>query len=186
MTCGAISFSLNEMALTPRRKRLTVPREMELASSVGPALRTLRKAAGLTQQALADRAQVGFAMISRYERGSELPQLATLGRLLSAMSLDFGAFARALEPSALAPVSVGKPRPAWVSLLVRNGVEPRVLEGAAVAATMEAAGASDLVASAMETARQMAEAAVAEVRRAELSLVAESPAEYDATKGPKR
>lgn len=185
MTYGAISSSLNGLGLTPRRKRLTVSREMDLVSALGPALRSLRKAAGLTQQELSDKARVGFAMISRYERGVELPQLGTLLRLLDAMRLDFFALARALSGAQglPAPLSPGAARPAWVALLVRNGIEPRVLTGAALGAMTEENGAADLIASAEEAARQLAEAALVEVRRAELSLVAESPSEYDAGKG---
>lgn len=183
MTFDAISHAFNGMGLTPRRKRLTVSRAMELASTVGPALRALRKAACLTQQALAERAQVGFAMISRYERGNELPQLSTLNRLLEAMGLDFLAFAHALAPEAPAPLRPGSARPAWVALLMRNGIRVEVLEGAALAVLHEPNGAADLIASAVEAARQIAEAALGEVRRAELSLVAESPSDYDAGKG---
>ena len=185
MTPDAISLAFNGMGLTPRRKRLTVSREMELASTVGPALRALRKAAGLTQQALAERAQVGFAMISSYERGNELPQLSTLSRLLEAMGLDFLAFAHALAPESPAPLRPGSARAAWVALLMRNGVEARTLDGAAALALTsgDAKAEADLVASAEEAARQLAAASIAAVRRAELSLVAESPSDYDAGKG---
>lgn len=161
---------------------------MDTLKAVGPALKSLRKSAGLTQQQLADLARVGFSMISGYERGTEMPQLATLVRLLDAMRLDFFAFSAALDEQLgrTAPFRPGVARSSWVALLARNGIEPRVLEGAALAARMEANGAADLVASAIEAARQIAEAALAEVRRAELSLVAESPSEYDAGKGTKR
>ena len=54
--------------MTPERKRLTVSREMDPLKAIGPALKVLRKSAGLTQQQLADLAKVGFSMISGYEQ----------------------------------------------------------------------------------------------------------------------
>jgi transcriptional regulator with XRE-family HTH domain len=175
--------------LTPERKRLTVPREMDSLEAVGPALRALRKAAGLTQQQLADDSKVGFSMISGYERGSEKPQLATLLRLLDAMGLDLFALAEAMDVARgrVPPVRSGAARAAWVGLFLRNGVEPRTLEGAAAAALTvgDPRAEADLIASAEEAARQMALEAVAAVRRAELSLVAESPSHYDDGGGKK-
>jgi len=47
-------------------------------------LRRARRAAGLTQQALAARTGTSQAAISAYENGSKEPSLGTLSRLLSA------------------------------------------------------------------------------------------------------
>lgn len=181
----AISFSASALALTPRRKRLTVSRGMELSESFGPALRGLRKAAGLTQQELSDRSRVGFAMISRYERSIELPQVGTLLRLLEAMGTDFLGLAQAIAAAQgrEVPQRPGAARSLWVAVLMRNGISPPVLEGIALGAVLEPNGFADLVASAEAAARQIAEEAFAAVQRAELALVAELPAEYDAGKG---
>ena len=135
---------------------------MDPLKAIGPALKALRKTAGLTQLQLADLAKVGFSMISGYERGSELPQLATLVRLLDAMRLDLYDFAEAIDAQRgrVAPVRPGAPRAAWVALLMRNGVEARTLDGAAALALTsgDAKAEADLVASAEEAARQLAAA----------------------------
>ncbi len=94
---------------------------------------------------------------------------------------DLGAAIARASSTGPPPVACA-PRVAWVAMLMRNGIRAEVLEGIALGAMREANGAADLVASAVEAARQMAEAALGEVRRAELSLVAESAAEYDAGK----
>ena len=48
------------------------------------ALRSARRASGLTQAELASRGGTSQATLSAYERGRKQPSLATLGRLLAA------------------------------------------------------------------------------------------------------
>jgi transcriptional regulator with XRE-family HTH domain len=56
----------------------------------GDLLREARLRAGLTQAELADRAAIARSQISRYERGSVLPSLEALRRLVRACGLELG------------------------------------------------------------------------------------------------
>jgi transcriptional regulator with XRE-family HTH domain len=56
----------------------------------GDLLREARLRAALTQAELADRAGIARSQISRYERGSVLPSLETLRRLVRACGLELG------------------------------------------------------------------------------------------------
>ena len=56
-------------------------------AGLGPALRRLRLRRGLSQRELATRAGVTRPMISSYERGTNLPSLPTLDRLLGSLGL---------------------------------------------------------------------------------------------------
>lgn len=158
---------------------------VDLISGYGLVFRLMRERAGLTRVDLAERAGVSDGTLGRIEREVGPPTIETLAQALHAMGVSLIDFAVALERqrhggSAQVP---GRARPEWVGLFRRNGVDSRVLTGAALAAMSDPDGAADLVASAILAAREMAEEAVSEVRRAELSLVAESPADYDAGKG---
>jgi len=55
---------------------------------LGPALRTLRERRLWKQNELARRAGVTRAMVSAYEKGTRLPSLRTLSRLLEALGAD--------------------------------------------------------------------------------------------------
>ncbi|MDG4804717.1 helix-turn-helix transcriptional regulator [Micromonospora sp. WMMD980] len=59
--------------------------ESRLVRQIAHALRHERERAGLTQQALADRAGLSQAAIARIERGDRLPSLTTAERLLTAL-----------------------------------------------------------------------------------------------------
>jgi transcriptional regulator with XRE-family HTH domain len=63
-----------------------VSRSSAVSELFGTRLRELRQAAGLTQQALAERAGLPHTHISAMERGIKLPNLLTLLRL--AVALD--------------------------------------------------------------------------------------------------
>ena len=158
---------------------------VDLISGYGLVFRLMRERVGLTRAGLAERAGVSDGTLGRIEREVGPPTLETL---VHAMGVTLLEFAIALERQRMGGAAQvpGRARPEWVALLMRNGVEARVLAGAALAARLDPDGPADFVASAVEAARQLAEAAVAEVRRAELSLVAESPADYDAGKDRKR
>ena len=54
---------------------------------VAAALADAREAAGMTQSALAERAQVSQAYIAKLERGDANPTIGHLGRLLACMGL---------------------------------------------------------------------------------------------------
>lgn len=59
-------------------------------TEIGTLFRDLRKRAGLTQQALADRAGSDQSVVSRLERGEAMPSLLVLGRLMTVLSADAG------------------------------------------------------------------------------------------------
>lgn len=154
----------------------------------GKALRKVRVDRGVKQEQAAINGGVSETALNRAETGKSYPTGETLVGVLDGLGVSFHDLARALDivEGRVVEAPPGVARPAWVALLMRNGIRAEVLEGAALAAMQEANGSADLVASAVEAARQIAEAALAAVRRAELSLVAESPAEYDAGKDRKR
>src|SRR5437588_6060169 len=78
-------------------------------ASFGEALRRCRRAAGLTQEALAERSGVSAQAISSLERGTRRnPQRATLGLLADALDLagaDRAAFLAAGRPRAVVPAA---------------------------------------------------------------------------------
>jgi transcriptional regulator with XRE-family HTH domain len=65
---------------------------------LGPALRLLReKLAGLTQVEVAGRTGIAQNRLSRYENGTELPDVPTLDRLLSCYDADVERLGHALK-----------------------------------------------------------------------------------------
>lgn len=159
-------------------------RDVSELAHLGEALRLLRERCGLKQFEAAERAGLAISVVNRAETGKGTSSLGTVAALLDLYRATFSDLGAALHEAEHGPgVAPGVARPALVAVLMRNGIQSAVLEGAAVAAVQEANGAADLVASAVEAARQIAEAALADVRRAELSLVAESPSDYDDGKG---
>ncbi len=77
--------------MTPRRFRTTVPVRMsdEESASFGAALKAFRLAAGLTQDALAERACISTEAVSALERGfRRRPHAETVSLIASALGLD--------------------------------------------------------------------------------------------------
>ena len=62
--------------------------EQTLSKVLGDALRTARKAKGLTQEDAAERAGISFEFFGRIERGSTLPSVPTLVRLAQALTVS--------------------------------------------------------------------------------------------------
>ncbi len=62
------------------------------ALELGPALRTRRKALGLTMQSVADSAGLSVGFISQVERGLTAPSLASLASLAEALHADISDF----------------------------------------------------------------------------------------------
>ena len=60
----------------------------EVTACFGANLKTLRSAAGLSQEELADRAAVHRTQISKFERAETSPSLETFLRLAGALSAD--------------------------------------------------------------------------------------------------
>lgn len=66
-------------------------------SELGSALRLLREEAALTQAAAAERIGITRSRISHYENDRHLPDLETLGRLLTCYGADLEGLGRAIE-----------------------------------------------------------------------------------------
>ena len=101
--------------------RMQEAKRLPVASDFGTLLRDYRLAAGLSQEALAERARMSPFAISALERGHRRrPQLKTLALLAGALSLDdeqraqFEAAARAARPARNGAVTVGP----WPDALV--------------------------------------------------------------------
>jgi len=70
----------------------------------GERLRELRHAAGLTQEALADRAGLPHTHISAMERGIKLPNLLTLLRLAVALDCKVAKLVRVFDETKLSSI----------------------------------------------------------------------------------
>ena len=62
----------------------------ELLSNIGTRLRTAREALGLSQEAVAARAQLNTSYLSQIERGRKMASLEVLMRLSGAVNLSLG------------------------------------------------------------------------------------------------
>jgi len=81
-----------------------VTRSSAVAELFGERLRELRHAAGLTQEALADRAGLPHTHISAMERGIKLPNLLTLLRLAVALDCKVAKLVRVFDETKLSSV----------------------------------------------------------------------------------
>lgn len=140
---------------------------------LGQALRVLRERSGLKQFEAAEKAGLAISVVNRAETGKGTSSLGTVSALLRLYGRSFVDLGSAMHELGGTPVPMkGTPRAAWVSVLVRHGVDPRALEGAAADALAggDPKAEADLFASAEEAARQLTAAAVAEIRRAAARL----------------
>jgi transcriptional regulator with XRE-family HTH domain len=81
-----------------------VTRSSAVAELFGERLRELRHAAGLTQEALADRAGLPHTHISAMERGIKLPNLLTLLRLAVALDCKVVKLVRVFDETKLSSI----------------------------------------------------------------------------------
>ena len=79
-------------------------RSSAVAELFGERLRELRHAAGLTQEALADRAGLPHTHISAMERGIKLPNLLTLLRLAVALDCKVAKLVRVFDETKLSSI----------------------------------------------------------------------------------
>lgn len=79
-------------------------RSSEVAELFGKRLRQLRHAAGLTQDALAERAGLPHTHISAMERGIKLPNLLTLLRLAVALDCKVAKLVRVFDETHLSSI----------------------------------------------------------------------------------
>ena len=68
-----------------------------LTQAVARAIKTLRHSQSLTQDQLADRADLDRSHISQLERGLRMPALDTLVRIAGGLNLSFVMLAQAIE-----------------------------------------------------------------------------------------
>lgn len=151
-------------ALTGRGKPLTVSGMAEL-DQIGRALQILRERAGLTQDQLAKRAGMSYTSLSRYERAVEAPQVKSLDRILAALGVTLRDLADAIDEASgrTRTATHGRARREWVGVLRDMGISEPVLRGFAFEGYSSGVDVdrieADLVASAQEAAREIAEAA---------------------------
>jgi XRE family transcriptional regulator, regulator of sulfur utilization len=79
--------------------------------TVGPRIRALREAGGLSLRDLADRTGVSAPMLSQVERGETSPTLAVAGRIASGLELSLSQLLRLDEGGAVSVVRAGDPKP---------------------------------------------------------------------------
>ena len=79
--------------------------------TVGPRIRALREAGGLSLRDLADRTGVSAPMLSQVERGETSPTLATAGRIAHGLELSLSQLLRLDEGGSVAIVRAGDDKP---------------------------------------------------------------------------
>lgn len=82
-------------------------RVQEVLSALGANVQAHRVRAGLTQQQLAERADVDLRFLQRIERGSGVPSLPTIVALADAVGAEVADLFRPAEPT---PARRGRPR----------------------------------------------------------------------------
>ncbi len=84
---------------------------MDLKRALGQRIKALRKRAGLTQEALAERAGLNSKYISGIERGRENPTLDTLNRLARELAVQpvelFDFDLEGMTPAAMRRAAIG-------------------------------------------------------------------------------
>ncbi len=79
--------------------------------TVGPRIKALREAGGLSLRDLADRSGVSAPMLSQVERGETSPTLATAGRIASGLELSLSQLLRLDEGGSVAIVRARDQKP---------------------------------------------------------------------------
>jgi XRE family transcriptional regulator, regulator of sulfur utilization len=83
-----------------------------MSVTVGPRIRALREAGGLSLRDLADRTGVSAPMLSQVERGETSPTLATAGRIAKGLELSLSQLLRLDEGGAVAAAVARRAQPA--------------------------------------------------------------------------
>lgn len=107
--------------------RMETMRDVDLDLRLGLRLKAARQARGLTLDALAERAGVSRAMISRVERAESSPTAALLDRLCAGLGIVLSALFRDAATAAAAPLARHADQPVWTdpgSGYVRRSVSP--------------------------------------------------------------
>src|ERR687889_1474030 len=88
-------------------KRMTI---VEHPPPIGPRIRALRDASGLSLRDLADRSGVSAPMLSQVERGETSPTLATATRIAAGLDLRLSQLLRLDEGGTVSVVRAGEGR----------------------------------------------------------------------------
>src|SRR6186997_2739666 len=80
------------------------------ALSIGPRVRALREAGGLSLRDLAERSGVSAPMLSQVERGETSPTLATAARIAAGLELSLSQLLRLDEGGTVSVVRAGERR----------------------------------------------------------------------------
>jgi XRE family transcriptional regulator, regulator of sulfur utilization len=83
-----------------------------MSISVGPRIRALREAEGLSLRDLADRSGVSAPMLSQVERGETSPTLHVAGRIASGLELSLSQLLRLDEGGSVSVIRAGEAKPA--------------------------------------------------------------------------
>lgn len=108
--------------------------DTELAKKIGDAAREARKAFGLTQEDVAERAGISFEFYARIERGGTLPSVPTLVRIADALAVSADVLLGRAGPGTLLvaepPPSLSTGEPPEVRRLVRRlrKADPRTVK----------------------------------------------------------
>lgn len=70
-----------------------------LTNEVGARIRLFRKKAGLSQESLAEKADLHYTYIGQVERGEKNITITSLGRILFALNISFSDFFEAFGPN---------------------------------------------------------------------------------------
>jgi len=94
-----------------RRQRVgTIPIVVDLRPAFSRRLRTLREQAGLSQEELAERADLHWTYVSGMERGRRNPGLNTLARLARALGLPIETLLTGVDEQARSVTTARKRR----------------------------------------------------------------------------
>jgi transcriptional regulator with XRE-family HTH domain len=97
-------------SLTVRSTAFAPERGEAVAGGIGPRVRALREAAGLSLRELADRSGVSAPMLSQVERGETSPTLQVAGRIAAGLELRLSQLLRLDEQGAVTIVRRGERR----------------------------------------------------------------------------
>ena len=88
-----------------------VPEDESIEIRIGQRIREMRKAAGLTQQQLAESSGLSKATLSKIELGQISSPISTFSRIAKCLNLTFEDFIRTSEPMSYLIIRKDDPRP---------------------------------------------------------------------------
>lgn len=79
----------------PRRER---SRDLAIAAAFGQRVRAVRRAAGMTQEALAEASGLHVTFVGNVERGYRVPTIPTLIKLAKGLGVEAGGLVDGITP----------------------------------------------------------------------------------------